>query len=196
MRKEAAVKLIAGAYCVIAAAYFAYSWYSYTGIYRAFVEWQIAQFGAYDLRISILVPLLVLLLPGAIAARVILGPRQARQVHAVAPKRGSSLRGLLIIAALALAIGGVALWLGYQKTNESVTFEALDLADHRVPQTTHVRVTAVALAPLTLRFTTESAGRTDTDNYVPLVPADWHKGDPLAYFMRTQIDAFQGPDGQ
>ena len=56
-------------YVVTVGAYVCYSWYSYTGLYRLAAEWQLEHFGAYWVKLTLMVPLFALLIPGAVLAK-------------------------------------------------------------------------------------------------------------------------------
>ena len=50
-------------------AYVGYEWYCYTGLYRLAAEWQMRTFGSYSMKLTLLLPLLVVLIPGLVVAR-------------------------------------------------------------------------------------------------------------------------------
>src|SRR5262249_55472224 len=52
-------------------AYAGYESYSYTGLYRLAAEWQMDTFGSYDQKLTFLAPILVLLITGAVAAKLL-----------------------------------------------------------------------------------------------------------------------------
>jgi hypothetical protein len=49
-------------------AYVGYGWYSHTVLYRLAAEWQMSAFGSYSVKLTLLLPLLVLMIPGAVVA--------------------------------------------------------------------------------------------------------------------------------
>jgi hypothetical protein len=63
------LKFVFWLYVVAVGAYVVYGWYSYTGLYRFAAEWQLEHFGVYYLKLTLIVPLLILLIPGAVLAK-------------------------------------------------------------------------------------------------------------------------------
>ncbi len=61
-----------------AAAYMGYSWYTYSGLYRLIVEWQLETFGSFSVKMTMLAMTLTLLVPIAIARN---DPVRARRSH-------------------------------------------------------------------------------------------------------------------
>ena len=56
-------------------------------------------------------------------------------------------------------------------------------------------ITGVARTEYIVEFETKSAGMTTLDRYVPLTSATWRPGQPLVYFMKTNITAYMPPGG-
>jgi hypothetical protein len=195
------LRILAFAYAAAVVGYILYGWINYAGLYRWFAEWQLAQFGAYELKLTFVIPMFVLFLPGAIVFERLglrLGVTRrvwTRDPNAPQRQSGSTLRyaALLGFALLAVALG--AFWLGERKLSEPVTVEAVNLTANQAPQSAHVRLTAIAHPGLITKFETKSYGVTYTYTYVPMTSADWRRGDPLIYFVKTNINAYIPPQG-
>src|SRR5262245_31067050 len=74
------LKYVIWAYVLAAGAYRAHRWYFYTGLYRVAAEWQLEHFGSYSGKLTIIVPLLILLIPGAVLAQLFGVQDQLRSV--------------------------------------------------------------------------------------------------------------------
>jgi len=172
--------------------YGCYAWYSYSGLYRIFTEWQLDTFGEYNEKVTIAVLILVLAIPGALAARLIGKPAQSSP-----PSRWSRLASSPAVAAalgaLAIATAAAVGWIGYSKTQEQLEFEAVDLSAGQTPASRHVIVTAIAQPDLALLLTKKTSESTErTDAYVPLTPSTWRRGEPVVYFLKTFPDFVRG----
>jgi hypothetical protein len=178
-------------YVAAAGAYVFYGWYSYTGLYRFAAEWQLEHYGSFSVKLSAIVPLLILLIPGFVLARLFGVQDQLRGVNSGAGSPG--MFALLGLVGLAVAVG--AGWFGYEKTTETVEVESLDLSRNDTPRSTHVAITGVAHTEYTIEFETKSAGRTTLDRYIPLTPAAWRRGEPLVYFLKTNATVYLPPGG-
>jgi len=192
-------KTLAIVYAAAVAAYVVYGWVSYAGLYRWFAEWQMAQFGYYNGRITLLVPLLALLLIGAGIGRVLgisvpFATRPASAPTRARPASGLG-RGLAILGLAAIVVAAGAGALGYQKSMRANVSEVVDLSAHQVPQSTHLRLTAVARPGLLTQFRIKAGGFDQTDTFLPLTAADWKQGDPVVYFLKTNISAYLLPNG-
>jgi hypothetical protein len=187
------------AYFAAAVLYVGYAWYTYTGLYRLAAELQMQMFGAYSLKMTFLAPLVVLMIPGAVIERVFrlrrrpfrgAGTAAASSLSAASssPPTGMALIGVVL---LVVAIG--AGWLGYQKS--ATRFESVDLSQNGKPTSTHVVMTGVARTEYILKFETAVGGTTTIDNYVPLTPSGWRRGDPLLYFLKTNTTFYLPPEG-
>jgi hypothetical protein len=178
-------------YIAAVCAYVVYGWYSYTGLYRLAAEWQLEHYDVYSVKLTLIVPLLVLLLPGAVLARLFGVQDELRNAGSGAGSPGTF--ALLGVVALAVAAG--AGWYGYWKSTEKVDVESLDLSKGDTPRSVHVAITGVARTEYILAFETKSAGTTTHDRYIPLTPATWRQGEPLVYFMKTNTTAYMPPGG-
>lgn len=63
---KSVLKPVIWLYVAAACAYIFYEWYSYTGLYRLTAEWQLEHYGSYQLKLTLIVPILVLLTPAAV----------------------------------------------------------------------------------------------------------------------------------
>jgi hypothetical protein len=174
-------------YVAAAGAYIFYSWYSYTGLYRLAAEWQLEHYGSFSVKLSLIVPLLILIIPGAVLARLFGVQDQLR----AAGSGGGSPGMFALLGVVALAVAAGAGWFGYEKTTETVEVESLDLSKNDTPRSTHVAITGVADTEYTIEFETKSAGRTTVDRYIPLTPAAWRRGEPLVYFLKTNATVYR-----
>ena len=184
------LKWVIWLYIAAACAYICYEWYAYTGLYRLAAEWQLEQFGSYGLKLTLLFPLMVLLMPAAVL--VSLTGMQDQMRLADAGPRSPAIFVLLGVVALAVATG--AGWYGYVKSMETVDVESLDLSKGDTPRSTHVTITGIARTEYTIEFGKKTSG-TILDRYIPLTPASWRPGQPLVYFMKTNMTAYVPPGG-
>jgi len=107
--------------------------------------------------------------------------------------RSSAIFVLLGIVALAVAAG--AGWYGYVKSMETVDVASLDLSKGDTPRSTHVAITGIARTEYIIEFGKKTSGTTILDRYIPLTPASWRPGQPLVYFMKTNMTAYMPPGG-
>jgi len=163
------------AYVLAAGAYLAYGWYSYIGLYRVAAEWQLEHFGSYSGKLTIIVPLLVLLIPGAVLAKLFGVQDQLRSVGSGAGSPGTL--ALVGVAALAVAAGRYA----YSKSTAKVDIESIDLSKGDTPRSAHVVITGIARTDYILEFERKIAGTTTLDRYIPLTAAAWRRGEPLVF---------------
>ena len=172
--------------------YACYAWYTYSGLYRMFAEWQLDTFGAYYENVTLAVLLIVLAIPGALAARLLGKPEQPSP-----PSRWSRLASspavLAALGTLALATAAAVGWFGYSRIQQQLEFEAVDLSAGQTPASRHVIVTATAQPDLMLVLTKKRSESTEsTDAYVPLTPSTWRPGEPVVYFLKTFPDFVRG----
>jgi hypothetical protein len=185
------LKWVIWLYIAAACAYVLYEWYAYAGLYRLAAEWQLEHYGSYGLKLTLLFPLLVLGSPAA--ALVSLTGMQDQLRGADAGPRSPAIFVLLGVVALAVAAG--AGWYGYVKSMETVDVESLDLSKGDTPRSTHVTITGIARTEYTIEFGKKTSGTTILDRYIPLTPASWRPGQPLVYFMKTNMTAYTPPGG-
>jgi len=193
------LNLLGVLWAVAAGGYLVYAWISFTGLFRWAAEWQVAQFGSYEVKLTLLGLFILLMLPagllmslaGSMPGWLLWG---ASAAPAAAGKKQPVLAVVLLgLAAIPVAAG--AGWLGYQKSQAPVTVETVDLAEHRAPQSTHVAMTGVAQTGLIVEFEESVGGNKTTTTYLPLTAPDWGLGQPITYFLRTNITMYFGPQG-
>jgi hypothetical protein len=172
-----------------AVAYIGYSWYTYSGLFRLAVEWQLANFQSYSLKMTLLALTVALIAPVAIVARLKGGPdlptETTRLTEALKAPAVTALLGLVLLAASAGAG-----WLGYQKSQEIITYESVDLSAGQTPSSNHVVLTGIAHIEYLVQFETKRGGSTNTDNYFPLASSAWRRGEPFVYFVKTKTMAY------
>jgi hypothetical protein len=177
---------------------------TYSGLYRWAAEWEMAQWGSYEVEGTLIGLFLVLVgLPaGALALLGKLSGRPAASAAVTAAlgrpaagTRQASPRLFALIGVAAMAVAAGAGWLGYHKSQQPVTFELVNLADGRAPQSTHVQVTGVARTDLIVQFEQTINGDKTETTYLPLTAPDWKDGQPITYFLRPAVNAVAGPNG-
>src|SRR5262249_30415644 len=99
---KSVLKYIIWLYFLAIWAYVAYGWYSYTGLYRLAAEWQLEYFGSYSFKLTLLVPLVILAIPGAVLARLFGVQAQLRGANSFTGSPG--MFALLGVAGLAIAV--------------------------------------------------------------------------------------------
>lgn len=192
--------LLSALWLVGSIGYIGYAWITYSGLYRWAAEWEMAQFGSYEIEGTVLglfvalvaVPAALLALLGKALGRPALG---AVLTGTPAAKRQVSGRTLALIGVVAIGVAGGSAWLGYHKSQQPVAFESVNLADGRTPQSTHVEMTGVAQTGLIVLWEEEINGDKTTTTYLPLTAPDWRDGQPITYFLRPAVNAIAGPDG-
>jgi hypothetical protein len=78
---------------------------------------------------------------------------------------------------------------------ETVDVESVDLSKGDTPRSTHVTITGIARTEYIIEFGTKTSSTTILDRYIPLTPASWRPGQPLVYFMKTNMTAYMPPGG-
>jgi hypothetical protein len=172
-----------------AVAYIGYSWYTYSGLFRLAVEWQLTTFESYSLKATLVVLAVALIAPVAIVDRLKGGPdlpnKAERLTQAMKAPAVAALLGLVLLAA-----GAGAGWLGYQKSQETITYESVDLNAGQTPSSNHAVLTGVAHTEYLLQLETKRRGSTTVDNYFPLASSAWRRGEPFVYFVKTNATAY------
>jgi hypothetical protein len=172
-----------------AVAYIGYSWYTYSGLFRLAVEWQLANFESYSLKATLVVLAVALIAPVAIVARLKGGPdlpnETERLTQAVKAPATAALLGLVLLAA-----GAGAGWLGYQKSQEPITYESVDLSAGQTPSSNHAVLTGIAHTEYLVQLETKRRGSRTIDSYFPIASSSWRGGEPLLYFVKTNATAY------
>jgi hypothetical protein len=190
------VFLLIYAACV---AYIGYEAYTYSGLYRWFAEWEIAHLGSYSLKLTFFAALLVPCIPLIVVARLF-GVSRGQQPRAVS--KPASPAGVFLVGLVALAAGAGLLWYANGAASAPATTERFDLSKDPAPKSSHVTISGivhpeyiVTLEHKDSLFDSRPAQVQNIDRYIPLTAPTWRKGDPLVYFMRTNIDAVVMPAG-
>jgi hypothetical protein len=190
----AVLRIIAIAWCVVVVGYIAWGWYDYAGLYRVFAEWQIGVFGGYRVFLTALLPAIVLALPGLWIAGMLQRASGTLQTVPADPRRG--LWAITVMGLMGLGIAAVAGTLGWQRAMQVPEVAALDLRQTTaLPEADRFVVTGVARTDLMMSVETETGGAKRNYTYVPLTPPDWQRGQPLAYFLKTNQNAYLPPGG-
>jgi hypothetical protein len=108
-----------------------------------------------------------------------------RLTQALKAPAAAALLGVVLLAA-----GAGAGWLGYQKSQETITYESVDLSAGQTPSSDHVVLTGIAHTEYLLQLETKRRGRTTVDNYFPLASSAWRRGEPFVYFVKTNATAY------
>ncbi len=189
-----------GTLCMIAAfaglAYGIYSMATYSGLYRWAAEWQMDHFGSYDVELTAIGLIFVLFLTPLVVMGVYLKGRPAEisndvltrvALGATAPTSGEGSKAALVcvvIGLLGIFVAGGAYRLGNAKSKQALTFEPLDLAEHRMPKTKYVEVKGVVQTGMTVEFTETTNGSKTVTEYLPLTPNGWKTSEPIVFFLR------------
>jgi hypothetical protein len=182
------VKTVVWSCFAAAIAYMGYSWYTYSGLYRLIVEWQLETFGSFSLKMTLIGMMLVLIVPVAIVGRLLGGPNLINK-PLVAQTQGSPRLTALIGLLLLVASAGVG-WFAYQKSQETITYEPVDLTAGQLPSTQHVVLTGIARTNYLMQYETKSGGTSTVHTYIPLTAATWRPGEPIAYFLDTNATVY------
>jgi hypothetical protein len=174
--------------------YIGYSWYTYSGLFRLIAEWQLANFESYSLKVTLLGLAVALITPVAVVARVLGGPdlpsETTRMTQALKTPSVAALVGVVL-----LAVGGGAGWLGYQKSQEIITYEFVNLSAGQAPSSNHAVMTGIAHTEYLLQFELKRRSSTTVDNYFPLASSGWRRGEPFVYFVKTNAAAYLPQNG-
>src|SRR5215467_4918103 len=118
--------------------YILYAWTTYSELYRWAAEWEMAQFGSYEVEGTLVGLFFALIgLPAGVLALFgkLLGRSDASSAFTAAMgkpavgTRQASPRLFVLLGLVALLVAAGAGWLGYHKSQQPVTFEAVNLAD-------------------------------------------------------------------
>jgi len=186
------VKAIVWTCYAAAVVYIGYAWYTYSGLYRLAVEWQLETFESYSLKMTLLGLVAVVVFPIAIVARL-LGGKQVSEPGRLAEALNAP-KSLALLGVVLLIVGAGAGWLGYQKSQETITYEPVDLNAGQTPSSQHVVLTGIAHTEFLVQFETKRSGSSRIDNYIPIVSSAWRRGEPLVYFLKTNATAYL-PEG-
>jgi hypothetical protein len=103
--------------------------------------------------------------------------------------------GLMALLGLFLLVAGAGVgWFAYQKSQETITYEPVDLTAGQLPSTQHVVLTGIARTEYLMQYETKSSGTSTVHTYFPLTSSTWRRGEPLVYFLKTNATAYM-PEG-
>jgi hypothetical protein len=103
--------------------------------------------------------------------------------------------GLMAVLGLTLLVASAGVgWFAYQKSQQTITYERVDLAAGRLPSTQHVVLTGIARTEYLMQYETKSSGSSKIDTYFPLTSSTWRRGEPLVYFLKTNVNVYL-PEG-
>ena len=98
---------------------------------------------------------------------------------------------ILLVGSMVLIVVGVGAGvIAHRKYSETLTFEALNLADGTPPSSKHVKLTGLAVPSLESQYTIETRSTSLLETYIPVVPFYWRQGDPVVYFLHPVRDSF------
>lgn len=172
-------------YFVLAIAWMAWGWFAYAGPFRWAAEWQVQQFGSYDEKWTVLLPLMILVLP-AVAIGQFLGV--ADQLFGTRKPAGPTRRwagSLALLALVPLAVCALAgAW--YAAPHAPATVGTLDLVtgQEMPPSTDLVTITGRRQPRFALALTT-TRSVDDRTTYVPLTQPNWAPHDPVRYLIES-----------
>jgi hypothetical protein len=193
IRRSLAMAWMAGAFAVML-----WGWIAYAGPFRWAAEWQLEQFGYYEVRATLFLPLIVLLIPAGFIGGW--GPMAKRPAGPPVTRVARARRNAAVIAlvgVVALAIGAAAGLLGYHRAQQPLVRAnvALVKGDETVPAADLVTLDAVARTDMIVTFSETSGGVTNRWSFVPLVAPAWRAGEPIRFLLKTNQDAWIPPAG-
>jgi len=209
-------KIIYWTLACVGATYPFYSWITYTGLFRwcADLAFTLQGNGPYTLYDKALLALVCLIswgtalwlsgqvtrwLPPPAPAPVPAAEATAAAVAAVAAVAAGDtmakaiIRFLLISCLVAIVV--LAAMIYNSKSDETVTFEPLNLADGIAPRSTYVKLIGLAVPSMEIRYHTfwfsfYDAPDSEWDAYIPVLPPHWHPGDPVVYFLHPHPSVY------
>ena len=190
-------RLFAILWCLAALALMLWSWASWQGPFRWAAEWQVRQFGSYNEKLTLFVPLILLMLPaGFIGGWGPLVPPPATHAARLASAR-RSVKVTAILGAVALLLGAVAGGLGYRRmqTPPMQATLVLTTGTEPAPDTDLVTVTGIARTDMIVVFEETRGTQKQRWSFVPLTAPAWRAGDPVRFVLRTNQTAWTPPEG-
>ena len=203
-------KIIYWILACVGAAYPFYSWITYTGLFcwcadLAFTLQGNGPYTLYDKALLALVCVISWLtalwlsgkvnrwLPLPAPAPVPAGEATAAAV-AAGDAMGKAVMRFLLISCV-VAIGVLAAMIYNGKSNATVTFEPLNLADGIAPRSPYVKLIGLAVPSMEIRYHTfwfsfYDPPDSELDAYIPVLPPHWHPGDPVVYFLHPHPSVY------
>jgi hypothetical protein len=182
----------------LGAAYAGYAWYSYSGPFKWLAELQLKWFGEYEIQLTFLLTLVLMILPAGL-----LGPKGFRRWYwrgaqaepvseesrTVRIRRQSKVilaLGLLSFP-LGLGTGLIARWVW-----KEAVLTPLDLRGSlSSPQSNYVQLTGWVQTHWVYRYSEEIGGKREYA-VVPVTETAWVRSSPVRYFVQTSSNrAFQ-----
>ena len=193
MRRPSSVLWMIRLYLAGTGAWLVWGWIEYAGPFKWAAEWQLGQFGYYGLKLTLLVPLLVLWTPALVVAQR-MGVLDRVFGSMTSPAGGPRRRwaGRLAWLSLLPLTACVAAGAWYAAPHAPPMMGTLDLTtgDGTPPRADLVDVTGVVQRRYGLTVTeTGSAG--DGDSYVPLTGLHWTAREPVRYVLEHRAGAGQ-----
>lgn len=196
------LKAVSWVYIALAAALTLYFWSTYTGYYRWFAEWQLREFGSYDLRLTAVLPGLLVASPALVVLRRLQRRELVERAAAgTLDDLASQRRMVRIMLALGLVCvlvaAGAGTWAYLDSRSKPVSADLdLDAAtDPAPPAADQVRISGTAHTDLIVTFESRHSGRTRSTTYVPLTPRNWRRDQPIRYVLGTNISHYLPPGG-
>ncbi len=190
-------RILAIFWCLAACVLMLWSWAFWTGPFRWAAEWQMERFGSYNPKLTLFLPMIVLMLPaGFIGGWGPLAPPPATPAARLAGARRSA-KVTAVLGVAALLIAATAGGLGYQRTRTPPTQAALVLTagNEPVPETDLVTVTGMARTDMIVVFEETGRGTPQRWSFIPLVSPSWRAGEPVRFLLRTNQTAWMPPEG-
>jgi len=187
------VKPITWLCLAVAVAYMGYSWYTYSGLYRLIVEWQLETFESFSLKLTLVGMVLVLIVPIAAVGTLLGGPNVIIKPDQLAQLE-SSPRLIALIGLLLLAVSAGVGWHACQISPEAITYEPVDLTAGQLLSAQHVVLTGIAQTEYLMQYETKHGGSSTVHTYFPLTSSTWRRAEPLVYFLKTNATAYM-PEG-
>lgn len=196
------LKTILWLYVAVVAALTIYFWWSYTGYYRWFAEWQMREFGSYDLRWTAILPGLLVASPalavlGRLRRRELVERAAAGPLDDLAGQR-RVVRVMLVLGVISVVVAAGAGVMAYLDSQAKAVVGDLSLdaaADTPPPAASQVRIAGIARTDLIVTFESRHGGTSRTTTYVPLTTTGWRRDQPIRYVLGTNITHYSPPGG-
>jgi hypothetical protein len=191
-------RMIALGWTIAAFALMSWCWLTYSGPYRWAAEWQLKQFGSYEIKLALFVPLLILLIPAGFIGGW--GPAAPRPVTTPEARVAGARRNAGIMAAIglfAVLVGVAAGCVGYLRAAMPPGYGnlVLNTGAEAAPSADLVVVTGNARTDMIVTLTETSGGVAEKWSFVPLVGTAWRPGDTIRFLLRTNQTVWIPPGG-
>jgi hypothetical protein len=178
-------------YGVLATGYALYAWYSYSGPFKWLAELQLRWLGQYEIQLTFLFTLVVLVLPAGL-----LGPKAfkrwywrglAETLNPVVDRKARLRRQSKVILILGLVAFPLGLGVGLlaRQLWKVPALTALDLSGSAsMPESNYVQLTGWLQTHWVYRYSEDIGSKTDYA-VVPVTEEGWSKTKPVRFFVRT-----------